>query len=300
MPDQASAARPGGRLHALLVVCVLAAASTVIAFLGAAPTRVSAGELLGTVRAPGEPAFVAAHRGGAVEAPENTLPAIQGALAGGFDYVEVDVALTRDRAAVLMHDATVDRTTDGHGPVAALTLAQVRALDAGGWFDQRFAGTRVPTLVEFLDVLAQSGKRALVELKGVWDAAAVRAFVDDVSARGLERHVAVSSFDARTLAEVARASSVLSRLAIFKRLPADLPAAARELGVSGVVADGTAVHKRPDIIDALHAEGMRIVLYTLNDDAEWATATQLGVDGIITDAPHSLEKWQTAALRDSR
>jgi len=300
MPDQAAPARARDRLHALLVVCVLAVASIVIAFLGAAPTRVSANELLGTARAPGDPAFVAAHRGGAVEYPENTLPAVRAALAGSFDYVEVDVALTRDGVPVLTHDATVDRTTDGHGPLAALTLAQVRRLDAGRWFDARFTGTPVPTLAEFLDVLAPSGKRALVELKGRWDAAAVAAFIDDVAARGLERHVAVASFDALTLAEVARASSVISRLAIFKRLPDDLPAAARELGVSGVVADGRSVRKNPGIVETLHAEGLRLVVYTLNEDDEWASATQLGVDGIITDAPRSLERWQSVAFSPSR
>ena len=72
---------------------------------------------------PGDAAFIASHRGGGATAPENTLPAITAALAAGFDYVEVDVALTADRQPVLMHDATVDRTTDGHGRLAALTLA---------------------------------------------------------------------------------------------------------------------------------------------------------------------------------
>ena len=117
----------------------------------------SATELLGDPRTPGDAAFIASHRGGGATAPENTLPAITAALAGGFDYVEVDVALTADRQPVLMHDATVDRTTDGHGRLAALTLAEVRALDAGSWFDPDFAGTQVPTLAEFLDVLARPG-----------------------------------------------------------------------------------------------------------------------------------------------
>ena len=143
MPDDAASAHTRDRIHALLIVCVLAVASLVIAFLGATPARVSASELLGDPRGPGEAAFIASHRGGGATAPENTLPAIRAALSGGFDYVEVDVALTADRQPVLMHDAKVDRTTDGHGRLASLTLAEVRALDAGSWFDPEFAGTQI-------------------------------------------------------------------------------------------------------------------------------------------------------------
>src|ERR671913_2306766 len=214
------------RIQPLLIVCVLAVASLIIAFLGATPARVSATELLGETRTAGEQAFIASHRGGGAAAPENTLPAIAAALAAGFDYVEVDVALTADRHPVLMHDASVDRTTDGQGRLSALTLAQVQALDAGSWFSPAFAGTRVPTFGEFLDVLAASGHRAIVELKGVWDAAAVQAAVAEVTARNLERRVAVSSFDARTLAMAGESSAALPRLFLLRQLPAAVGRAA--------------------------------------------------------------------------
>src|SRR6478735_10840320 len=210
------------RLQPLLIVCVLATLSLIIAFLGATPARVSATELLGETRAAGDEAFIASHRGGGATAPENTLPAISAALAAGFDYVEVDVALTADHQPVLMHDTTVDRTTDGHGRLSSLTLAQVQRLDAGAWFHADYAGTAVPTFGEFLDVLAGTGQRAIVEFKGEWDAAAVQAAVAEVTARNLERRVAVSSFDARTLAMAGSASSVLPRLFILKHLPPDV------------------------------------------------------------------------------
>ena len=181
-------------------------------------------ELLGDPRTPGDAAFIASHRGGGATAPENTLPAIRAALSGGFDYVEVDVALTADRQPVLMHDAKVDRTTDGHGRLASLTLAEVRALDAGSWFDPEFAGTQVPTFAEFLDVLAASGHRAIIELKGLWDAEAVTAAIGEVAARNLERRVAIASFDARTLAHASAASEVVPRLLILKNVPDDVVA----------------------------------------------------------------------------
>ena len=280
------------RFHALLIVCVLATLSLIIAFLGATPARVSATELLGATRAAGDEAFIASHRGGGATAPENTLPAISAALAAGFDYVEVDVALTADRQPVLMHDATVDRTTDGHGKLSSLTLAQVEALDAGSWFDPEYAGTQVPTFAAFLDVLAASGHRALVEFKGEWDAEAVAAAVAEVTSRNLERRVAVSSFDARTLGMAGSASSVLPRLFILRHLPPDVVRAATEAGVRGLIVDRGAVLERPDVVEELHAAGIRIVVYTLNSDTQWDEVTALGVDGIVTDDPATLSVWQ--------
>ena len=280
------------RLQPLLIVCVLATLSLIIAFLGATPARVSATELLGETRAAGDEAFIASHRGGGATAPENTLPAISAALAAGFDYVEVDVALTADRQPVLMHDTTVDRTTDGHGRLSSLTLAQVQRLDAGAWFHADYAGTAVPTFGEFLDVLAGTGQRAIVEFKGEWDAAAVQAAVAEVTARNLERRVAVSSFDARTLVMAGSASSVLPRLFILKHLPPDVVRAATEAGVRGLVVDRRAILERPEVVDELHAAGIRVVVYTLNSDTQWDEVTALGVDGIVTDDPATLSTWQ--------
>ncbi|MET0780433.1 MAG: glycerophosphodiester phosphodiesterase family protein [Microbacterium sp.] len=292
MPDDPVVDPARNRLQALFIVCVLAIASLIIAFIGATPARVSATELLGATRAAGEEAFIASHRGGGATAPENTLPAISAALAAGFDYVEVDVALTSDRHPVLMHDATVDRTTDGHGRLSSLTLAQVQELDAGSWFHEQYAGTRVPTFAEFLDVLEASGHRAIVELKGEWDAAAVEAVVAEVAARNLERRIAVSSFDAGTLAMAGAASSVLPRLFILRQLPEDVVRAATEATVRGIVVDRRALLDRPEVVDELHAAGIRVVVYTLNSDTQWDAVTALGVDGIVTDDPATLSMWQ--------
>ncbi len=297
MPDDAASEHARDRIHALLIVCVLAVASLVIAFLGATPARVSSSELLGEERTPGEAAFIASHRGGGATAPENTLPAIQAALGGGFDYVEVDVALTADRQPVLMHDAKVDRTTDGHGRLAEMTLAQVRTLDAGSWFDPKFAGTRVPTFVEFLDVLAASGNRAIVELKGPWDADAVVAAIAELAARDLERRVVIASFDARTLALASAASEVVPRLLILKHVPDDVVRAAAEAGVRGILVDRKAVLARPAMVADVHAAGVRIVVFTLNRDSQWDDVTALGVDGIVTDDPGTLSRWQNATAQ---
>lgn len=269
----------------LAVVCVALAVWAVV------PRAVSTEELWGAARGPGEAAFVAAHRGDRSVAPENTLPAVQAAIDGEFDYVEVDIALTSDGVAVLLHDETLDRTTTGSGPLADHTFEQVRALDAGGWFDEAFAGTLVPTLDEFLAMLATSQKRALIEMKGVWTPVATAAFADALHAYGLDDRVAVASFDARTLALIEEAAPRVPRMAILRVLPEDTVAAARALGVRGIVASSKVISRAPHVIEELHRAGMRVAVYTLNDDTKWQRALDIGVDGIITDKPAVLSQW---------
>ena len=104
--------------------------------------------------------FISAHRGHSAKAPENTLPALEAALMSGAHVAEIDVKLTKDGHLVLMHDDEVDRTTDGEGPVWELTLDEIGKLDAGRWFDRKYARTKVPTLDE---VLAWSKGRVVLE-----------------------------------------------------------------------------------------------------------------------------------------
>lgn len=296
MPDAAASAHL--RIHALLTVCVLALASVlVIALAGVAPARATASQMLGDVRDPGERALIAAHRGGGAAAPENTLPAIRAALQAGYEYVEVDLALSADGHAVLMHDKTVDRTTDGQGRVADLTLAELRALDAGAWFGAAYAGTPVPTADEVLDLLAAEGGRALLDLKGRWDAAAVAHLAAGLEARGLTDRVVAAGFDARTLAALVAAAPAVPRMTTLRTLPADVVDAARQFGVSGVIVDRREVIRHPEVVEQLHAEGLRIVVYTLNSDQQWGEVTDLGVDGIVTDDPFTLDAWQRAGGR---
>src|SRR5512141_2609782 len=92
--------------------------------------------------------FLLAHRGASTHAPENTLPAFELALEEGADGVELDAKLSADGKVVVIHDATVDRTTDGHGRVSELSLQELKALDAGASFGDRFRGVRIPTLDE--------------------------------------------------------------------------------------------------------------------------------------------------------
>ena len=102
-----------------------------------------------------QPLGACAHRGDLKNFPENTLPAFTSAVAKGAHMIEFDVLLSKDGVPVIIHDNTVDRTTDGTGNVVDLTFEELRELDAGSWFDPEFAGTRIPTLQETLEVIPE-------------------------------------------------------------------------------------------------------------------------------------------------
>ena len=103
------------------------------------------------LRAPGAPVLRVGHRGAKGHAPENTFASFNLALEMGVNAVETDVHLSKDGEVVLIHDHTVDRTTDGRGFVKDMTLRELKQLDAGSWYDTRFAGQRIPTLTELLE-----------------------------------------------------------------------------------------------------------------------------------------------------
>ena len=129
--------------------------------------------------------LVVAHRGNSSVAPENTLAALESAWRVGADVIEIDLQLTADGVAVVIHDETVDRTTDGAGRVDQLTGAQVADLDAGSWFADHFGGQRVPTVQDLLGFfVAHPGICLLAELKGTWRAADVRHVTEAIDLAG--------------------------------------------------------------------------------------------------------------------
>lgn len=151
------------------------------------------------VREPGAPLRVWAHRGGSSAAPENTAAADEVARRAGVEWIENDVQPTKDGVPVVLHDDTVDRTTDGSGAIRSLTAAQVAELDAGSWFAPSYAGQRVPTLASQLDGLRARGGNLLLEIKGAHPRESVARIVDEIHGRGMSRRVFVQSFDPQHL-----------------------------------------------------------------------------------------------------
>lgn len=161
--------------------------------------------------------LVLAHRGALRAAPENTIPAFEQALMQGADGVELDVTLSRDGEVVIIHDDTLQRTTNGRGRVADLTLAELRQFDAGAWFDERFVGTRIPTLAEALAALP-APVRINVELKAppypAKSRLAARALAV-VRAADAEARVLFSSFSPWMVQQALAAGVNGSRLALL-------------------------------------------------------------------------------------
>jgi len=252
---------------------------------------VYATNMFGALRAPGEPAFIAGHRGDRAHFPENTLPALGAVLASDFDFAETDIQLTADEVPVLFHDETVERTTNGTGLLADYTLEELKTLDAGSWYSRDFVYLQVPTLDEFLAIFADSKKKAMLELKGIWTPEQVRIVTQLVYAHGVQNRVVFQAFDYETLESLATAAPVFPRVLIKRYLPADPVALANRYGVIAILTSYASVEDRPDAVAAMHEAGLGLVLYTLNKKSTWSDAIDLGVDGIITDKPSSLDSW---------
>jgi glycerophosphoryl diester phosphodiesterase len=277
-----------------LVSAAVTVALMAVLLLAPAATRVYASNMMGTLRAPGEPAFVAGHRGDRTSAPENTLPALAAALVGPLEFVETDVQLSADGVPVVIHDETVDRTTDGTGAVSELTLGQLKQLDAGAWFGPEFAGTRIPTLVEFLDIFTGSDKKAMVELKGFWTVEQISGIRGDILARGVQDRIIFASFNLTTIENLREEAPAFPRVIIRRDLPADPVRFAQFYGAIAILTSPDSLERDEYAVRDMHEAGLGVLLYTLNSEERWSEALAYGVDGIITDVPSRLDGWIAA------
>ncbi|UYO96285.1 glycerophosphodiester phosphodiesterase family protein [Microbacterium sp. M28] len=240
-----------------------------------------------SIRAPGETGVVVGHRGNSSVAPENTMPAFVSTTRSGADYFEIDIALTKDGIPVVMHDGTVDRTTDGTGAVSALTLDEIRALDAGSWFSPAFAGTKVPTFDEVLTYVAGGGADVVIEYKGDWNVDDTRMTVDMIEAAGVENKVLAQSFSATTVGNFASVAPDLPLAWLTGGIDPAIIATAEQLGADAVNPSNATA----ETVKAAHDAGLGVFVWTQNSATAWQSLTAMGVDGIITDRPDALVGW---------
>ena len=229
-----------------------------------------------------------AHRGYSAVAPENTLPAFAAAVSGGATIVEFDVRTTLDGVRVIIHDRMLERTTTGVGPVWEADFSSVRDLDAGAWFSPAYAGVRVPTLAETIDLIAPADVELLLEIKPPATPDQVKVILEQVAARGLLDRTIVQSFDP---AVVGMVPPDVRRGLLRLRLEPDTPALAKSLGVvlcNPSVAD---FFDKTDTIAELMAAGVEIMPWTANDPARWPSLAEAGVAGLITDRVAELTGW---------
>lgn len=222
-----------------------------------------------------------AHRGNSALAPENTLAAFASALESTAVSTELDVHLCADGHLIVMHDATVDRTTNGTGAIADMTLRQLKTLDAGSWFGPEFEGEPVPTLAE---VVALVGNRVQlnVEIKSSADLDSSGKVVQVLREGGVLEQSMISSFGLGALLET-RKLWPEGTLALITGKGEDLQVAIDH----GLQWFNVYYHEAtPALVQQAHEAGLRVMIWTMDDPLLWEYYAQMGVDGICTNAPH--------------
>jgi glycerophosphoryl diester phosphodiesterase len=253
--------------------------------------------------------LVIAHRGYCQLAPENTLPSFKLAMAAGADLVELDYYHARDGQLIVIHDKELDRTTDAtnrwggsHIKVESRTAAEIQSLDAGKWFDPKYAGTKVPLLTEALDTI-QEGSVTLIERKGGDPAACISL----LRGKDLINKLIVQSFDWEYLrafheqepAQVLGALGPPSLLADGKK-PVGIPKELNAKWLDELKQTGARVVVWSDkvsreAVQLAHQRGLKVWVYTINDPALANKLLDMGVDGLITNNTSLI--WKTLATR---
>jgi len=231
-----------------------------------------------------------AHRGAPKLAPENTIVALEAAAAAGAKWVECDLQLTKDNQVVIFHDETVDRTTNGRGSLSEMTYDQVAKLDAGSWFDPKFAGVRVPTLVAWLQCSASLEIAQNLELKVDTDQQAeMLAFllVQNLKTYWPDKMSAplISSSSFYALQCVAKASKNTLPLALIsdEQISESKITELQQLGFFSVHHEYQCLNKK--YVDLVHAHDLKVYAYTVNDEKEVTRLKdECGVDGVFVDA----------------
>lgn len=258
----------------------------------------------------GSRVLVAAHRGARFIYPENTMPAFRHAIAQGVDMIETDVRMTKDRQLVLMHDATVDRTTDKKGAICDMTLAEFKALNAAADYDDYPEGVAPPTLEEFLQLCSVHGTLINFELKEYpkpgredWAYECCDRLIDRIEAYGYADKCVLNTFSARLLEYIAKKYGDRYRLhgyypyqvlqdsdyddpSVYKRYFYCVGVSSVAFGPEGMKRFNFNVPKKA-YFDAVLAEGMEPWIFS-NSDQEIIAAVASGASMITTDYPASI------------
>lgn len=243
--------------------------------------------------------IIIAHRGGAKLAPENTLVSFKNAIAIGVDMIEIDVHFSKDSEIIVIHDESLDRTTNGTGEVKDLTLDEIKKYDAGSWFSEDYKNEKVPTLTEVLQTINAQCK-LLIEIKDGDERypGLEKKIVETIKEHNAEEWVVVQSFNKNSILRIKEFyPDLITYYLLGKGGFNDF-----YTEVSDQISKGKSIEKKFDGIapnhkvldknkvDLLHKTGFGIFTYTVNDKEDMQKVIELGVDGIITDSPDILKK----------
>lgn len=232
------------------------------------------------------PPYFFAHRGASAQAPENTLAAFRLAKQQGAPAIEFDVKLSRDGVPVIHHDQTLERTTNGKGPLSQRSLAELQTLDAGGWFDPAFQGEPLPSLEAVFQAL---GGQLVFNIELTNYASPFDGLVKAVSGLiekyGLQKSVLFSSFLPHNLMLAGRLLPTVPRGQLS--LPGQAGAWQRAWG--GILAleaeHPFSADVTPSLIARAHRRGRRVHVWTVNAPEEMRRLWKMGADGLFTDDP---------------
>ena len=248
--------------------------------------------------------WVIAHRGASGSAPENTMAAFRKAVELGAGFIETDLQLSRDGRLVALHDNSLDRTTNGSGPVSAKTLEELRRLDAGSWFraaggrgSPSFAGERIPTIEEILAFAREHEIGLHLEIKATGPSGAEHAVVGALRAAGEIARTVVLSFSSSVLKGVREMEPLVMTGFLFNEHFRAAMTTAMEAGARQLLPRTESVTR--ELVSEAHAQDLQVVAWTVNSPEEMESMISAGVDGIITDYPEHLveilRRAQTAA-----
>lgn len=229
---------------------------------------------------------ITAHRGASGEAPENTLAAIRLAAEQGADWVEIDVNISKDGVPVLHHDDGLERCTDGHGLVIEHDLSDLQTLDSGSWFSTAFAGERIATLDECLDLALELNLSVNLEIKPCsgWELPTTEQIAHVMLRRDTSPTVVLSSFSHIALQRAQQLMADIPRASLFLVAPPDWQTLTREVQATNIhlhsnsLLDAAAVRE-------FHDHGLRVYCYTVDSADEASALFAMGVDGIFTNHP---------------
>ena len=244
---------------------------------------------------PFNPPWIIGHRGYRAKYPENTLAAFQAAIAAGARMIELDVALSRDRHLVVIHDATLERTTNGHGFVADFSLAELKQLDAGSWFHADFADQHLPELSEVLD-LAKGRVFVNIEIKShAYEPhhppdAIEKQVVALVKQKKVADAVLISSFDCNILKQLSCLANAPA-LALISKTPTD-----RHIKEFCTRIKAFSWHPNHQIVTRhqvafMQSGGLEVFPYSVDTFEDYQKMMDMKVDGVIASDPILTRQW---------
>ena len=237
---------------------------------------------------------IISHRGANRRAPQNTIPAFENSIKIGVDGFETDIHLTKDGVPVVCHNYTIDETSTGQGEIRNMTLEELRQYDFGSYFHEKYAGTKLPTLEEFLALCETADIEIMnIEIKPPLDGnmEIVKKTLDAVKAHGLSDRLLISSFDANVLVECKKVDPNCKtgllycpkQKEFYTKLLFGYVKVAKEIKADYFHPHFSSVNKR--FVRRLHAIGVKVNVWTVNDEKVAKYLLKCGVDGLITDLP---------------